>query len=539
MQEKLIINGTIYDGEGNPPFLGDIRIHGDKITEIGFCLKRTGEEELFDAKGLAVTPGFIDMHRHCDKKPFEKESSGDDYGDVMLRQGITTTVTGNCGISMYPLSSDADTAEQMRNYYAPVLGEIGGYADITDYATYVKRLQKCRLPVNTASMIGMGAVRIAVKGFSDAPFTKEEIQMCRNIIEDALKRGAAGVSIGLMYLPECYEMVQELGEILKPVGKYGRIVTAHIRGEGDSLVKSVEEAVKIGRLAGCSVEISHFKSCGIQNWKKEIFRAIECIEKARSEGQSVACDFYPYDCGSTTLLSMIPPEFMKGNLSEMLVELNTVSGRQRLREMLKQNFEGWDNYALSLGWDKVILSSAFDSENREMIGKSILQIAKKWGCADETEAVARLLVSEHGTVAAIIRSMEQNDIDTIARLPYSCVISDAIYAQTDRPHPRMYGAFPKIIREYVKERGVLTLPEAVRKMSGLPAERMNIAWRGKLKEGYFADVNVFSPEQFRDVADYLTPTQTAVGLKYCFINGAVAVKEDIVLDNGNGRMVLL
>lgn len=539
MREKLIVNGTIYDGEGNPPFLGDIRICDDKIAEIGVCLKRSGEEEIFDAAGLIVTPGFIDMHRHCDKKPFEKEAFGDPYGEVMLHQGITTTVTGNCGISMYPLSADEDTAAQMRDYYAPVLGGIEAYGDITDYAAYIKRLSACRLPVNMAGMIGMGAVRIAVKGFSDTPFTEKEILACRNIIEDALKRGAAGVSIGLMYLPECYETAEELGEILKPVGKYGRIVTAHIRGEGDSLVKSVEEAIRIGKLAGCRMQISHFKSCGIKNWKKEIFRAIACIERARSEGQQVTCDFYPYDCGSTTLLSMVPPVFMRGSLSEMLKELKTESGIERLRSMLKQTFGGWDNYAISLGWDKVILSSACKVQNQKMIGKSIPQIAGEWGCADETEAVARLLVSEHGTAAAIIRSMDQDDIDVIARLPYSCVISDAIYAQTDRPHPRMYGAFPKIIREYVMERGVLEMPDAIRKMSGLPAERLKIALRGKVREGYYADLNVFSPENFRDTADYLAPAQTAVGLGWCFVNGILSVKDDVILNSGSGRRLLL
>lgn len=538
MREKLIVGGMIYDGEGNPPFVGDIRIWNDKISEVGYCLERNGKEEIFDAEGLAVTPGFIDIHRHCDKKPFEKENNGDPYGEVLLRQGITTTVTGNCGISMYPLSGDAKTAAQMRDYYAPVLGDIGEYSDVVGYEEYLKRLRECRLPVNTGSMIGMGAVRIAVNGFSDRPLTGEEVQRCRNIIEEALRLGAAGVSIGLMYLPECYETARELGEILKPVGKYGRIVTAHIRGEGDSLVKSVEEAIRIGKLAGCRMQISHFKSCGLRNWRKEIFRAIDCIEKARREGQQVACDFYPYDCGSTTLLSMIPPAFAKGGLREMLEELETENGRNRLREMLKRSYEDWDNYAVSLGWDKVLLSSAADPRNQEMIGKSIPQIARAWGCTDEIEAVARLLVSERGTAAAIIRSMDQEDIDTVARLPYSCVISDAIYAQTDRPHPRMYGAFPRVIREYVRERGVLTMQEAVRKMTGIPAERMRIALRGKIREGYYADLNVFSPEEFRDTADYISPAQFPAGLRYCFVNGSLAVKEDAVLEDGKGSLVL-
>lgn len=537
MDRKLIENGWIIDGTGSEPYRGDILIVHGRIAEIGDDIARTGNEEVYDAAGMAVTPGFVDMHRHCDKSPLEKPEGERSYGKVLLRQGITTVVTGNCGISMYPLSRDLAVAEAMRDYYTPVLGKFGAYGDIASYGDYRQRLAECVLPVNTGAMIGMGAIRIAVKGFSEEPFTREEIAACRDMVEDALKKGAPGVSIGLMYLPECFETVEELGEILKPVGDYGRIVTAHIRGEGDSLVKSVDEVIRIAEAAGCHMEISHFKSCGMANWNKEIHKAIGLIEEARKRGVRVDCDFYPYDCGSTTLLSMIPPEFINGDIPKALEMLKSTEGRELLRELLKKNYDNWDNYAISLGWDKVILSAAGMEENKDKIGKSITEITGEFGYADEVEAVSELLVSENGTAAIIIRSMDQGDIDVIARLPYSCLISDAIYAETDRPHPRMYGAFPRLIRDYVRERNVLSLQEAVRKMTSLPAERMGIADRGLIKKGFYADMNVFDPAGFVDMASYVDPARYAKGLMYCFVNGRLAVKHDEVLDETSGRLL--
>lgn len=537
MGRILLVNGTVFDGKGNEPVSADILIEDDKIAEIGTNLERTGAEEIFDVAGLVVTPGFVDMHRHCDKSPFETVKGENTYGKVLLRQGITTVATGNCGISMYPLSSDEAVVEEMRNYYAPVLGNIEAFGAIATYGDYRKRLAESELPVNTAAMIGMGTIRIAVKGFSEEPFTPREIEACRNMIEKALEQGAPGVSIGLMYLPECFETVEELGEILKPVGRYGRIVTAHIRGEGDSLVKSVEEIIQIGRIAGCRMEISHFKSCGMANWNREIFKAIRLIEEAREEGMLVDCDFYPYDCGSTTLLSMIPPEFINGNIPEALARLQTEDGRQLLRDMLKRTYDNWDNYAISLDWDKVILSAAAKEQNQDKIGKSIPEIVEAFHYVDEVEAVSDLLVSENATAAIIIRSMDQSDIDVIARLPYSCLISDAIYAETDRPHPRMYGAFPRFIHDYVYQRKVLPLKDAIQKMTSMPAERIGLDKRGVIEKGAFADLNVFDPVAFRDMATYVESTRYAEGLNYCFLNGRLVVKDDEILSENAGRIL--
>lgn len=538
MSRIWIRNGLVYNGEDRPPIQTDVLIEGDRIRRVGEMPEHTAADRIIDASGLAVTPGFVDMHRHCDKGPMERRKGASDYGEALLRQGITTTVTGNCGISMVPVSPSADVRAQMRSYYESVLGDIREYEDIRDYGQYISELQTCGLPVNTAAMIGMGAVRIAVKGFSAAPFTEQELERCREIVRDSLEQGAPGATIGLMYLPECYETVEELGEILKPLGEYDRILCTHIRGEGDSLVKSVKEVIEIARLAGCRLEISHFKSCGMKNWGRGIREAAGLIEQARAGGQDVTCDFYPYDCGSTTLMSLIPPQFVGGDIAGALESLRSEAGKQRLRELLAREYDDWDNYVISLGWDKAVISAVSRPENQWTIGKNLAEIAAEGEYGDEVEAVARLLCSEGGSVAMIIRSMDQRDVDTVAALPYSCVISDAIYAETDRPHPRMYGAFPRVIREYVRERGVMRLEEAVAKMTSVPAQRMRLEKRGLLKEGYYADVNLFDPERFRDEASYTEPVRLATGLKACLVNGALAVWEDELTGEAAGRLLL-
>ena len=236
-------------------------------------------------------------------------------------------------------------------------------------------------------------------------------------------------------------------------------------------------------------------------------------------------------------MSMIPPAFVGSSVSDTLARLKTEAGQNQLHEMLKKTYDDWDNYVISLGWDKVILSAASRPENQSMIGKSISEIAKEYGYPDETAAASHLLTSENGTAAIIIRSMDQADVDAVAALPYSCLISDAIYAETDRPHPRMYGAFPHFIEDYVCRRHVLSLPAAIHKMTGLPAARMNLRARGLIKEGYFADVNVFDPSSLKAPSDYTHPTILAEGLSWCFLNGTPVVKNDEVLSLSEGSFL--
>lgn len=531
MAALLIKDGFIYDGGGGAPYRASVLIKDGVISCIAPEIAEHADR-VIDADGMAVTPGFIDIHRHCDAKPF----CGSDFGAAMIAQGITTTVTGNCGISMTPCSEDAEKARAMYDFNEAVLGPIGDWGIYT-YHDYRKVLDQMQLPVNMASMIGTGAVKIAVKGFADTPYTEAEMEEAKTLVEEAMKEGAVGVSVGIMYLPECYSSTEEFGRLLEPVGRYGGVVTAHIRGEGDSMVDSVREIIEIGKKAGCAIEISHFKSCGMENWGREIHKAIALIEESREAGQDVTCDFYPYEGGSTALTTMIPPVFVAGDMTEALRRLGTKEGVAAFRKACAVTYDGWDNFAITLGWERILIAGVAKEHNRRFLGKDVTAAAKEFGFDDAASCAAYLMHDEDGKTAIINMSMCQEDIDAVAKLPYSVVISDAIYADTDTPHPRMYGAFPKIIREYVRERNIFTLEEAVRKMTSLPAERMGLVKRGRLAEGFYGDVNVFDPEQFEDHATFERPTLRASGLYACIVNGQVALYEDVLSEGHFGQSI--
>lgn len=519
MKTILIKNGTVYDGLGNPGRRADVLLSDGKVAAIADSLPESADI-IIDATGKTVTPGFVDIHRHHDAKPLNDPQ----FGIVELSQGITTAVAGNCGISMTPRPEDDEDARAYYAFEEAVMGPI----DLTGpktYREYLSRLEGTQLPLNTAAMVGTGTVKICVKGFSDQPYTKKELDAARSIIEDAMAAGAPGVSLGIMYLPECYSSTEEFAYILEPVGRYGRVITTHIRGEGDSMVQSVREVIEIARRVGCALEISHFKSCGMKNWGKDIHTAIADIEKARAEGMDVTVDFYPYEGGSTALTTMLPPVFVAGDMKRALEDLGTPEGVEEFRRTSRVLYDDWDNFCITLGWDRIIISGVNRPENEKFLGMYVTEAAEKFGYPDPEALAAHLMHSEEGKTAIINMSMSQEDIDTVARLPWSNVISDAIYAKTDTPHPRMYGAFPKVLREYVAQRGIYTFEEAIRRMTSQPAARMGLEGRGTLTEGSFADVLVFDPAAFRDNATFVSPANLATGLDYCIVNGEIAIEQ--------------
>ncbi len=521
MKSILIKNGIVYDGLGNPGIKADILLKNGRIQNIGRLSENRTADIIIDANNKVVCPGFVDIHRHCDMKPLNDP----DFGKCELAQGITTVVVGNCGISPTPSPLNLDRAKEMYDFDEPVLGPVAVDAPKT-YGDYIEALERVKLPLNMAAMIGTGAVRIAVKGFSNEPYTRAELEQARMLIEEALKAGAPGISLGIMYLPECYTTMEEFAYILEPVGQYGRVIATHIRGEGNKMVESVEEVIEIARKAGCALEISHFKSCGKKNWRKDIHTAIELICKARERGQDITCDFYPYEGGSTALTTMLPPDFVNGDMKQALARLGTKEGVEEFRQKSRIDSDEWDNFCVLLGWDRIIISGVQTQKFQPMVGMTVAEAAKNFGYIDAEALAAALMHEDNGRTAIINMSMCQEDIDTVARLPWSNVISDSIYAQTDTPHPRMYGAFPKIIREYIKERKLYSLEEGIRRMTSQPAFRMGLEGRGVLKEGNYADVLVFDPNQFTDRATYTNPTLLPYGLEYCIVNGEIAVAQD-------------
>ena len=530
MKRILIQNGTIYDGLGGQPYQADLLVQDDRIAQIAPGITEPADQ-VIDATGKAVTPGFVDIHRHHDAKPLNDPH----FGEVELAQGITTAVAGNCGISMTPRPESDEAAKEHYSFEEAVMGPIGLDGPHT-YRDYLAALHKTALPLNVAAMIGTGTVKICVKGFADTPYTQQELDDARALIEDAMAAGAPGVSLGIMYLPECYSSTDEFAYILEPVGRYHRVITTHIRGEGDSMVQSVREVIEIARRVGCALEISHFKSCGMKNWGKDIHTAIADIEAARAEGMDVTVDFYPYEGGSTALTTMLPPVFVAGNMTRALEKLGTPEGVEEFRRTSSVLYDDWDNFCITLGWDRIIISGVVCPENEKFLGMRVTEAAEKFGFEDAAALAAYLMHSEDGKTAIINMSMSQEDIDTVARLPWSNIISDAIYAKTDTPHPRMFGAFPKVLREYVAERGIYTMQEAIRRMTSQPAARMGLVGRGSLQKGNY-DILVFDPKKFTDHATFTNPAQKATGLDWCIVNGQVAIDHDRRTTTGAGMVL--
>ena len=526
----LIRGGEIIDGTGRPAYRADLLIEDGRIKEIAPSISAP-DAEVVDASGRVVTPGFIDIHRHSDVAPLRDPS----YGEIELRQGITTVIVGNCGLTPAP-APDA-VRRQLYDYLEPVIGDVPeGYAFRT-FREYRDTMLGRRLPLNMGFRAGVDSVKAAVKGFSSDPYTEEEIKAAQAYVREAMEAGAFGGSLGIMYLPECYSTASEIAEVVKPIAEYGGIMSTHIRGEGDSLVQSVEEVIEIARKSGVRLNISHFKATGIRNWHSLIHQAIGVIERTRAEGFPVTVDFYPYDGGSTTLQSLIPPSVMESDPDTTLKVLATESGKARFIEAINGETPGWDNMAESIGWDRILICSVLLDEDKYMQGRDMKSLSEELGYSDPAAFACDLYVRENGKVGIIVLSMAEEDVETIAKLPYSALISDSLYGGGN-PHPRLFGSFPRFLRVFARERGVLSYEEAVRKMTSMPAERMGLKERGVLAPGMIADVLVFRKEEFLDNADYSGRNGLATGMENVFISGTPVVRDGGIVNREQGEFLL-
>ncbi len=515
-----IANAKICDGSGAPVYSGDILIKDSKIEAIGKFNMQC--DNTIDAKDMLATPGFIDTHRHLDFAAIENP----DFGIIELAQGITTGVAGNCGLSAYPCN--LDTKSEWHSYLSPCLGETSG--DYNCYKTvgaYLNCVQSKKPRINVGALVGLGAVKVNAKGFAQTPFTKEEMRKAKEILCQSLEDGALGMSCGIMYAPECYTTKEEYIELLSVTSKYSRIITAHIRGEGNILVPSVKEVIEIAKAADIKLNISHFKSVGKKNWQSEIFKAIELIENERALGALVTADVYPFIGGATTLISLIPPTFIEPTIAQTLSKLSTESGIEKLRKELNTVFDNWDNMMLDIGWERIIISGVTLTENAKYQGLSIAQICEKYKYSNPIKFISELLCAENANVSIIVMSMCEEDLQTILKLPYTNIISDSLYTKTDTPHPRLYASFPKILRHYVKELNILSLEQAVHKMTLMPAERFGIQNKGILKAGADADINLFKLEDVKDNADFGKSNILASGINTVFVGGKIAMQNNV------------
>lgn len=487
--------------------------------------------EVMDAEGKILCPGFIDIHRHPDTAAL----CDGNFGEIELSQGITTTIAGNCGLAPVPCSEAY--REEQYDYIEPCLGRFPAEIHPSTYEEYITLLRKKGLPLNMGLLTGAGAVKAAVRGYGPGGFTGTELARAEELITQAMNSGAFGLSMGIMYLPECYSSFDEMTALAKAAGRKGGILTTHIRGEGDTLVSSVREVLSIAQKAEIALHISHFKATGIKNWRKNIFEAIELIEAAQSRGQKVTVDVYPYDAGSTTLTSLLPPTVQKETLSDTLRYLSGKTGREQLQKEIYSVHDSWENMVLSIGWDRVVICSVSTEQNAELTGKSLAEAARLRQYDEPADLLCDLLVQENGKATVLLKSMSPEDVETVLRLPYAAVISDALYGNKKHAHPRLYGAFPRVIETYAKERSVLSTQEAIRKMTSFPAEIMGIEGRGRLKTGYRADLVLLDLEHIKARSAYENPAQLSAGMDYVFVGGKVAWENSGLLPGKPGEII--
>lgn len=510
----LIKHGLIVDGNKTPAYEGDILIENEKILKISQDLNEEADK-VIDAKGRVICPGFIDTHSHSDLVILVNP-----YNEVKIRQGITTEVLGQDGISMAPLPQ-----EHISSWRKNLAG-LDGESDEIDWKyetteNYLKMMDYNEVGLNETYLVPHGNVRMEAMGLEDRPATKEEIQKMCEITERELKAGAIGLSTGLIYIPCAYSLTEEIIEMCKVVAKYDGVFVVHQRSEADTILTSMEEIIEIGKQSGVKVHFSHFKVCGKANWKY-IPQVIELLEKAEKEGIRVSFDQYPYAAGSTMLGVVLPPWAHSGGTDKLIERLSDENERAKMKKDIANGIEGWDNFIEFAGIDQIFVTSVKTEKNKDTIGKSLLEIGKMRG-KDPLDATFDLLKEEENAVGMVdFYGLEEHIIGFMKRDEQN-VCTDGLLA--GKPHPRAYGSFPKILGRYVRELNVLTIEEAVYKMTKKAATSFSIKDRGELKEGYFADIVIFDKDTVSGCDDFINSMQYPTGIDYVIINGNCVVEE--------------
>jgi N-acyl-D-aspartate/D-glutamate deacylase len=496
--DLVIRNGRVLDGAGNPWILADVAIKDGKFVRIG-KVDGKGKREI-DASGRYVSPGWIDM---LDQSGGVLPRNG--LAESKLQQGVTTGIAGEAGTPV--------PAEKLADYFAG--------------------LEKSGISMNFGTAYSETQARVAVLGQVARDPSPEELDQMRKLVETAMKAGALGITTALIYPPASYSKTDELIEMAKVAGRYGGFYSSHIRGEGAELVQSIDEAITIGEKGGLPVEIFHLKAAYQPGWGVLMRQAGEKIEAARSRGLDVAADMYLYTAGGTSLSAVIPSWAAEGGNAKLIERLKDPATRTRLKNEIKTGSPGWWNIIeASGGWDHVILAEAGNNDNKHFENKSIAQIAKELN-KDPADAAFDLVIQANGRAGALYYMMGEGDIDTAIKFPWVSLGSDSAVSMTTvdpntvgSGHPRGYGNAPRLIAEYVRKKNVITLPDAIRKLSGWPATRLRLPSRGFIKEGCWADVVIFDYDKIQDNATYEHPFVYPSGIDYVLVNGQV------VMDHG-------
>jgi N-acyl-D-amino-acid deacylase len=483
----LIRNGRILDGTGNSWRYGDVAIKDGKILKVGNLINFSAAKTI-DAKGMIVCPGFIDVHTHIEGDELKTPTA-----DNFIHDGVTTVVTGNCGSSN------------------------------TNIKRYLQTIDSIKLSINVASLIGHNDVRKAVMGTANRKATEEEIQEMEAIVDEAMKDGAVGFSTGLIYIPGTYSSTDEVLRLAKVAARYKGIYASHMRDEGDSVTQAINEAIYIGKEAKMPVEISHFKLSGQQNWGRSR-ETLPMIIKAREEGIDVTIDQYPYTASSTNLGTLIPDELLADGQDSIHARLARPEVRKYVTDYMLAKLK--KRKLKHFSYPVVAYYRADTTFNGKSIEEVNLLMHRKHKAKEETETVMDMM--QKGGAGMVFHGMSDEDVERIMKYPFNMFASDAgirVFGQGS-PHPRGYGTNARVLSEYVRDKNILSLEEAIRRMTSLPAQKFGLNDRGLLKEGYAADILIFDDKEVQDLSTYDKPHAYSKGFKYVIVNGQVVVEDE-------------
>jgi N-acyl-D-amino-acid deacylase len=526
--DLILRNGTIYDGSGTAPISGDVAVQEDHIAAVGRLEQVRGRTEI-DVRGLAIAPGFINMLSWANESLLEDGRSQSD-----IRQGVTLEVFGE-GESMGPLT------DAMKKEMVDRQGDIKYDVAWTTLAEYLDYLVQRGVSANVASFVGATTVRVHVLGYEDRPPAPAELDQMRDLVRRAMEEGALGVGSSLIYAPAFYARTDELIALAKVAAEHGGMYISHMRSEGSRLLEAVDELTGIARQAGCPAEIYHLKAAGRQNWGK-LDEAIQRVERARAEGLRISADIYPYPLAGTGLDAAMPPWVQEGGHRAWVERLKNPAIRARVKKEMSTPTDRWENVYLQAGPERMILA-AFKSEKlKPLAGKTLAEVAAMRKKSPQ-ETAMDLVIEDDSRVGTLYFLMPEESIAQKLRLPWVSLGSDEASLAPEgaflksNPHPRAYGTFARFLGKYVREEKVVTLEEAIRRLTSLPAGNLKLDRRGLLGPGYFADIVVFDPAAVQDHATVEKPHQYATGMVHVFVNGVQVLKDGEHTGARPGRVV--
>ena len=527
LYDVLIQGGTIYDGSGGTPYIGDVAIRKDRLVYVGPHAPGAAHEH-FDAHGKAVAPGFVNMLAHPEESLIVDGRALSD-----LRQGVTLEVLGEN--SMGPLNAT------MRQRALERQGDIKYAIDWHTLGEYLRMLEHRGIAPNVASYVGAGTVRTAVLGEVDVAPTPAQLEQMRALVRQAMEEGAVGVTTALIYAPNTYARTPELVALASESARCGGIYSAHMRSEGDRLLEAVQETIDISRASGAPAEIYHLKVAGQRNWGK-IDALIRTVEEARSHGTRITADMYVYTAGATGFDAAMPPWVQDGGLEAWIARLKDAQIRARVIKEMRDPTPSWENLFGEAGAQGTLLLAFKNPDLKPLTGKTLAAVAQQRGVSAE-DAVIDLVVEDRTRVGVACFLMSEDNLRREVVLPWVSFDSDedapapeGVFLKSSR-HPRTYGSFARVLARYVRDEHALTLQEAVRKLSAFPAATLSLSARGSLKSGYFADVVVFDPAMVQDHATYERPHQLATGVDDVWVNGVRALRGGEATGAASGRVV--